>query len=300
MPSLPFANPRWLPVLQRLFPLFNRSKVVAGVRTEDRAIGPVRLRLYHPERPTGAAMLWVHGGGMMVGTERQDNRTCSTYARDLGAVVVSVGYRLAPQHPFPAANDDCYAAWAWLVERSDELGVDRSRMIVAGESGGGGHAAALSQRIRDQHEVQPMAQVLLVPMLDDRTAADPANDLGHFVWTWSDTRAGWTSYLGHEPGQPSEPEYAVAARRKDLGGLPPTWIGCGDKDLFFDEDRQYARRLHDAGVHVEFYEVPGGPHGFHVLAPDSPVSQAFVESSANFVRSIESDGSNPCSTTRSE
>ncbi len=290
MPSLPFASRRWQPLLQRLFPLVNRSKVVAGVRTEDRTLGPVRLRIYYPEtNPSGAAMLWIHGGGMIVGTEKQDNRLCSIYARELGVVVVSVGYRLAPQHPFPAANDDCYAAWEWLVDQSSQLGVDKDRLIVAGESGGGGHAAALVQRICDQHETPPMAQVLLVPMLDDRTAADPARDLGHYVWTWADTRGGWTAYLGHEPGRPSEPEYAVPARREDLSGLPPTWIGCGDKDLFFDEDQRYAASLHNAGVRVEFYEVPGGPHGFHVLEPDSPVSRAFIRSSFNFIREVDTN-----------
>ncbi len=288
VPSLPFGSIRWQPVLQRPFPLFNRTKIVDGVSAEDQTIGPVRLRIYRPDTEiSGAAMLWIHGGGMVVGTERQDNRTCSTYARELGLVVVSVGYRLAPQHPFPAANDDCFAAWQWLVDHAAELGVDPGRLIVAGESGGGGHAASLVQRIRDQHAVQPMAQVLLVPMLDDRTAADRDLDRGYFVWRWSDTRGGWTAYLGHEPGQRSEPGYAVPARRDDLQGLPPTWIGCGDKDLFYEEDRRYADRLRDAGVAVEFHDVAGGPHGFHVLVPESPVTEAFFASSREFIRSVD-------------
>lgn len=276
-PSLPYDSPFWQPLIRLVFPLAARTPVVDGVSTADLRLGHIRLRIYIPqERRSGAGMMWIHGGGMIVGTEKQDNRTCSTFARELGLVVVSVGYRLAPKHPFPAAHDDCLEAWRWFLANAAEYGVDPQRIIVAAESGGGSHAASLVHRIHDDGGTQPAAQVLLVPMLDDRTATDPSLDEGHFIWRWQDTRSGWSAWLGHEPGQDTEPAYAVPARRDDLTGLPPTWIGCGDKDLFYMEDRRYAERLEAAGVDVTFLTMPGGPHGFHVVAHDAPASLDFM------------------------
>lgn len=287
LPALPYGSRLWQPLLQRFVALANRTPVVSGVETIDLTHGHVRLRVYVPTAGcSGAGMLWIHGGGMVVGTEKQDNRTCSNYARRLGLVVVSVGYRLAPQHPFPAANDDCFAAWQWFVERAEEYSVSPTRIIIAAESGGGSHGASLVHRIRDEGGVQPAGQVLLVPMLDDRTATDPSLDLGHYVWRWRDNRGGWRAYLGHEPGQASEPDYAVPARREDLSGLPPTWIGCGDKDLFYAEDKRYAERLREAGVEVEFVTVPGGPHGFHFVAPEAPTTQRFWDDNYRWIARI--------------
>jgi len=279
LPSLPYDSPLWLPLIRFVFPLAARTPVVDGVTTTDLRIGHIKLRIYTPtEKRSGAGMVWIHGGGMIVGTEKQDNRTCSTYARELGLVVVSVGYRLAPKHRFPAAHDDCFTAWQWFLEHAADYGVDPERIIVAAESGGGSHGASLVHRVRDEGGTQPAAQVLLVPMLDDKTAVDPSLDDGHFVWRWQDTRCGWTAYLGHEPGQPTEPNYAVPARQADLSSLPPTWIGCGDKDLFYAEDKRYAERLEEAGVDVTFVTVPGGPHGFHVIAHEAPATLDFMES----------------------
>ena len=287
LPALPFGRRRLLPVLRRVMSLTFRTRVVDRVTTTDVVVGSTRLRVYRPERgASGAGMLWMHGGGMLVGTEVQDNRICSSYALDLGMVVVSVGYRLAPQHPYPAAIDDCEAAWRWLVGQAAELGLDPGRLVIAGDSAGGGLAASLTHRIRDHHDRQPAAQVLLEPMLDDRTAADTSLDLGHYVWRWSDNRAGWSAYLGHAPGGPEEPDDAVPARRTDLTGLPPTWIGCGDKDLFFAESRTHAERLRRAGVEVGFLAVAGAPHGFHILAPDARATRAWWEDNHRFLARI--------------
>ena len=287
VPTLPYGRPRWQPLLQRVFALLNRSPVVEGVSTVDLKLGHIRLRIYIPDgQRSGAGMLWIHGGGMILGTEKQDNRTCSSYARELGLVVVSVGYRLAPQHPYPAASDDCLEAWQWFLAHAADYEVDPERIIVAAESGGGSHAASLVHRIHDGDGTQPLAQVLIVPMLDDRTAADPSLDRGHYLWRWSDNRGGWTAYLGQEPGLPTTPRYAVPARRADLSGLPPTWIGCGDKDLFHAEDRRYAERLREAGVEVEFVDVPGGPHGFHIVAPEASTTRAFWSTNYAWIRNL--------------
>ena len=211
-------------------------------------------------RPSGA-LLWIHGGGYILGNTAMEDAWCTRVALELGALVVSVDYRLAPEHPFPAALDDCHAALHWLIAHAEELGVDPSRVVVGGESAGGGLAAALVQRAHDDG-LAVAFQLLVYPMLDDRTVprAEAAGEWA-LVWTPPANRYGWTSYLGREPGGAEDRPYAVPARREHLGGLPPAWIGVGDVDLFHAEDLDYARRLREAGVEVEVHEVRGMPHG---------------------------------------
>jgi acetyl esterase/lipase len=276
IPALPLHWPGVLPVL-RFATRLARSRPPAGVAVEDRRVGEACVRIYRPgAAPPRPALLWIHGGGYLFGTARQDDRRCFRYASQLGLVVVSVDYRLAPEHPFPAALDDCLAAWRWLHASATELGVDPARTAVAGESAGGGLAATLAQRLHDLGGVQPAAQVLVCPMLDDRTAARSELDpIKHRVWNNRANRTGWTAYLGQPPGAPTAPEYAVGARRLDLAGLPPAWIGVGDIDLFCDEDRAYAERLGAAGVPCELDVVPMAPHGFESIVPAAPVSRDF-------------------------
>lgn len=144
-----------------------------------------------------------------------------------------------------------------------ELGIDPQRVVLGGASAGGGLAAALAQRLRDEVAPQPRGQLLVYPMLDDRTAADTSrDDEGHIVWTNVSNRTGWTAYLGQPPGRPSVPRYAVPARCDDLAGLPPAWIGVGSADLFAAECSEYARRLRESDVPVQLDVVEGAPHGF--------------------------------------
>jgi len=260
-----------------------------GVTVDHHRIGPARIRVYRPLKgASGAGLLWMHGGGFVVGAAVQDEGLCSRYARDLGLVVVSVDYRLAPEHPFPAALDDCFAAWRWMGD-CPELNIDPTRIAVGGMSAGGGLAACLAQRIIDSGGIQPAAQILFYPMLDDRTAANRDLDLLlHPLWNNQNNRGGWQAYLGHEPGQTPDLDYAVAARRQDLAGLPPTWIGVGDIDLFFDENRVYAERLESAGVSCILHVVPMAPHGFQVVVPQAQVSKEFYEKNYRFlVRTLE-------------
>jgi len=220
-------------------------------------------------RPVGSpaeglpALLWIHGGGTILGTPEEDHELCSQLAEAAGIVVVSARYRLAPEHPFPAAHDDCYAALTWTRAHATEIGVDPERIAVGGASAGGGLAAGVVQRAVD--DGVPVAfQLLVYPMLDDRTTLRPASGRDHLIWSRASNRYAWTAYLGRSPAPGDAPEYAVPARRTDLAGLPPTWVGVGDLDLFLDEDVDYARRLEAAGVPVELVVVPDMYHAADV------------------------------------
>ncbi|MFC4242982.1 alpha/beta hydrolase [Gryllotalpicola reticulitermitis] len=264
-----------------------RPARVPGVRISDVAAGTARVRLYTPQHGSGAALVWVHGGGMVIGAPRQDDRLCAHLAAELGIVVASVDYRLAPEHPFPAPQEDCRAVWDWLVHNAAALSVDATRVAVGGASAGAGLAACLVNELRDSGGVGPVAQWLLYPMLDDRTAARQELDqIDHFVWNNAANRFGWSAVLRGVavPGAPDVPHAAVPARRTDLAGLPPTWIGVGDLDLFYDEDADYAARLRESGVPVVLEVVPGAPHGFESLAPEAPVVIELMERAREWLR----------------
>jgi acetyl esterase/lipase len=240
-------------------------------------VGEVSVRLFHP--PAGSAgphpaILWIHGGGFVIGTAAQDDRTCRRLARTHGAVVASVDYRLAPEHQFPVPLDDCHDALVWLAGRDD---VDRGRVAIAGASAGGGLAAGLALLARDRGQVRPAAQILAYPMLDDRTALRDDIDERHFrLWNNRSNRFGWRAYTGLPPGSPAVWDLAAPARHDDLSGLPPAWIGVGTLDLFHDEDVTYAGRLRDAGVDCELQIVPGAYHGFDGIRPKAAVTKQFL------------------------
>ena len=221
------------------------------------------------------AIFWIHGGGLVLGNRCMDTRSTDTWAETHGAVVVSVEYRLAPEHPAPAAIDDCFAAWKWMIDNAKMLKVDKTRVVLGGNSAGGGLAAATTQRVFDDGGQQPILQFLVYPMLDDRTVNAP-NPKTHYTWTTKSNCFGWTSYLGCAPGSEQVPKYSVPARRKDLQGLPPAWIGVGDQDLFFKEDVTYADRLAAAGVEVVLDTVEGAFHASEGLFPNAEPSKAFV------------------------
>ncbi len=252
------------------------ARPVDGVDVRDEAGEGARVRVYQPKAGgTPAALLWIHGGGLVVGTAEQDEARASRLARDLGVTVVSARYRLAPEHPFPTAADDVHAAWRWLQGNAARLGADHQRVVVAGQSAGGGLAASLAQRLRDEGGQQPVGQLLVYPMLDDRTAADRSLDRArHPIWNNRSNLMGWSSYLAHEPGCATTPDYAVPARRDALAGLPPAWIGVGTADLFLDECRAYALRLQSAAVPTKLVEIPRAPHGFDTTTRPAP-SQMF-------------------------
>lgn len=270
------VGPRALPVIRALTGLQGR-RTPADVEVLELPAG-ASVRVFRPPRPSadpGPALLWIHGGGYVIGTAAQDDRLCRRFAADLGATIASVDYRLAPEHPYPAALDDC---WAALLRLAGLPGVDPARIAIGGASAGGGLAAALAQWAADRGDVTPVLQLLVYPMLDDRSSALPRNR-DYRLWTARSNRFGWDAYLGG-----ADPQSVVPARRADLKGLAPAWIGVGTLDLFHDEDLAYAQRLRQAGVPCAVETVPGAFHGFDLLLPKAGVSQSFFASQCASLR----------------
>jgi acetyl esterase/lipase len=265
-----------LPVLPLLLP---QPKLPAGVKIEwFKTSSGQKLRVYKPAgNKTRAAMLYMHGGGMMIGFPSMDDALLASTALELDIVIVSPEYRLAPEHPYPAAIDDCNEAWHWILSNAEALAIDTKRIAIGGESAGGGLAAGSVLRIHDEGGIQPIAQWLFCPMLDDRTALDRSLDeVNHFIWDNKLNIAGWTSYLGSQIGADDVSAYAAPARRKAVKGLPKAWIGVGDIELFYEEDRKYAEALKSAGVDCQLDVVEGGPHAFEGLAPKAQVSIEYI------------------------
>ncbi len=233
--------------------------------------------LYTPPGNASArpGYLHIHGGGYIIGSPKQADITNLQVCAKLGAVVLSVGYRLAPENPIPAPLDDCYAGLAWLHEQADELGIDRNRIGIGGESAGGGLAAALAIKARDAGEYAVCHQHLTYPMLDNLTGTDaqPGDPLvGEFVWTRDSNRYGWQSYLGDAPAVAPQ----VPARVADYAGLPPAWIFTAGLDLFRDENILYAQQLLAAGVAAELIIYPCACHGFQQL-PGTRIGARFAK-----------------------
>lgn len=238
----------------------------------------VRVLVYIPKNVTTPmpGLLWIHGGGYVIGTADADDLNVKNMVTQVGCAAVSVDYRLAPETPHPGPVEDCYAALKWLYTNAAELGVDPKRLAIGGASAGGGLTAALGLLTRDRGEINLAFELLIYPMLDDRTAVttDPHPYTGEFVWTAQANYFGWESLLGKAPGSEDVSPYAAAARAENLAGLPPTYICVGSLDLFLEEDLEYARRLVRAGVPTELHLYPGGFHGFNMV-PTAQISQSF-------------------------
>ncbi|GAA2231400.1 alpha/beta hydrolase [Herbiconiux moechotypicola] len=204
------------------------------------------------------AVLWLHGGGMMLGSAAGDDALCAALSHDLGVPVITAEYRLSPEHRHPEPLDDCFAALVWLAERAD-------RVVVAGASAGGGLAAGLALLARDRGGPSIAGMQLLYPMLDDRPARRPDDAP---VWNARLDALAWSAYLG---GRTAD-EYAAPARATSLAGLSPAYLDVGDADLFLRDDLDFADRLRDAGVPVEVHVHPGAVHAFDWLVPGARTS----------------------------
>lgn len=254
----------------------------AGVDVQDHVVArasdpPLRIRVYTAhERTSAGVVLWLHGGGHVIGDVQQDDPLMHALVAGTGCVAVSVDWRRAPEHPFPAAVEDGYAALAWLTARADRLDIDPHRVVVGGASSGGGLAAGLALMVRDRGELSLHRQILIYPMLDDRQLTRSSQEVTHpRVWNSASNDLAWRHYLGPGAGRDVSP-YAAAARATDLSALPPSWLATAELDLFVDEDVDYARRLDGAGVSTDLHVYAGAMHGFDLFAPDAAVSRRFV------------------------
>jgi len=258
------------------------SPPIRGVSMQEQNIpGPagapdVPIYVFRPEDKPGPlpALIWIHGGGYVMGSVAQDELKIRELSKEAECAVIAVEYRLAPEHPFPSAIEDCYAVLKWVSENDDELQIDKSRIVVGGASAGGGLAAGLVLLARDRQEVAIQFQVLIYPMIDDCNVLPASEDHPDtFIWSRENNLIGWRSYLGCEPGKKNVSIYATPYRAENLAGLPPAIILVGDLDLFLNENIDYARRLIEAGVQTEMHVYPGAYHGFNGFAPDADVSK---------------------------
>jgi acetyl esterase/lipase len=259
---------------------------VAGVQpmptdvtvTEHRAVTNdgteilLRWHARHGTRP-GPAVLYLHGGGMIMGSAELSEGLIARYVSDSGVPMLAADYRLAPEYPHPVPVEDCYTSLVWLAENAAELGIDPARIAVMGDSAGGGLAAAVALLTRDRSGPAVTRQILIYPMLDDRTSIPDPRIVQHATWTYDDNITGWHALLGAAAGGPDVPASAAPARLTDAAGLPAAYIEVGQLDIFCDEDLAYAQLLSRAGVDVEFHLHPGIPHAFDNLAYDTEVAR---------------------------
>jgi acetyl esterase/lipase len=246
-------------------PLLAAAPDVPEAVSEDRDADGVRVRVYrHRDHVApSAGLVWIHGGGMCFGSVEGDDFMCRTWAKQLGCVIVSVDYRLAPEHPYPAHVDDCTTALRWFAANLDDLGVDPARVAIGGASAGGGIAAGTALRNKDEGGVPLRFQLLIFPMIDDRSITPSSTEMTEpRAWNRDSNRHGWNAYLAGRAGADDIPIYAAPARATvdQLRGLPPAYIDVGELDPFRDEDIAYAQKLLQAGVSCELHVTPGAYH----------------------------------------
>jgi|HubBroStandDraft_2_1064218.scaffolds.fasta_scaffold22789_2 acetyl esterase/lipase len=248
------------------------------------------LRPAHGQGPW-PGVYHTHGGGMVLGTNRTGADELALWVDEVGVIAVSVEYRLAPEHPHPAPVEDCYAGLLWTGEHCGELGIDPSRLIIAGSSAGGGLAAGTALMARDRGGPPLSHQILMCPMLDDRCITPSSQELdGEGTWDRTSNVIAWTALLGAARGGPDVSPYAAPARATDLTGLPAAFIDVGSVETFRDEAIDYAARLSQAGVPAELHLWPGGFHGFDGIAPHTALAQASRATRLGYVRRAVSGG----------
>ncbi|AWF80956.1 alpha/beta hydrolase [Microbulbifer sp. A4B17] len=234
----------------------------------------IQLRWYQKaDSKPGSAILYIHGGGLICHNISRYDLVVARYVATSGVPFLSVNYRKAPEFPYPIPVDDCYRALIWLAQHAQKLSIEPTRIGIMGDSAGGGLAAALAIMARDKKGPPLAQQILLYPMLDDRTITPDPLLLPFITWTYEDNLTGWTAYLGNQVGSPTVSPHAAPARLQDARDLPPAFIDVGELDIFRDEDIQYARQLTDAGVSTELHVRPGVIHSWELFAPDIPISQ---------------------------
>jgi acetyl esterase/lipase len=275
LPEFTFSE-ETLPLMRALMP--DAGPPASGVERTDHVVddGPVVVSVHRPAGESGAlpCVVWMHGGGTIIGNRHLDNAQLERWCKELSVCSVSVEYRLAPEHPYPAPLEDCYQAFCWTIAHAGEIGVDPSRVGVGGKSAGGLLAAALALLVRDRSGPEIRCQILDCPMLDDRLVTPSSKLAAVPLWSREDNEFGWRCYLGSLYGTADIPRTAVPARAAYLDGLPPAFVSVGTVDVLRDEDVEYALRLNQAGVPTELHVYLGVPHGtamFPGLAANEPM-----------------------------
>jgi len=284
----PFAPDR-LPIMRERSSAIEASELVEnGTVTVTEYLVPngsikVPLTVYRKAETAGnrPIIFWIHGGGLIVGHRFQEQPTHAKLVADLDLVITSVDYRLAPEYPYPAGFEDCFAALNWVAENGVELGGDPHRILIMGGSAGGNLAAACAIAARDWGKPRLIGQMLFCPMLDDRldSVSQQQYATNTKAWGGDANKFAWECYLGANQGGDGVPATAAPGRLTDLSNLPPTFLDCGDAELFRDDVVAYASRLWAAGVPTDLHIWAGGCHGFEICAPD-----AFITTGAKAAR----------------
>ena len=247
----------------------------------------ILLRWYEKEgsRP-GSAVLYLHGGGMILSNVGLYDGPVSRYVSTTGVPFLSVEYRYAPEYPHPYPVEDSYAGLRWLRDNAASLGVDAERIAIMGDSGGGGVAAGLAIHARDAGGPAIAKQILIYPMLDDRNVVPDPELVPFATWTYDDNWTGWNALLGELHTTDAVQAAASPARLTDPTGLPPAYIEVGELDIFRDEDIEYALRLAKAGVPIELHVHPAVPHAWETFAFEGDVAKRSAEDRRRVIRSV--------------
>lgn len=258
------------------------NKTITGIDDNE-----IRVRIYKPAHQDQElpVLLWIHGGGYILGSIEDNDHLCVQVVETANCVVVSVDYRLAPEHPYPAPLEDCYSALAWIADNAAALQIDKNSIGVAGASAGGGLTAGLTLLARDREYPSICFQMPLYPMINDSNDTPSANEITKgMVWNQTTNDFGWKCYLGELHGHDEVPIYAAPARAEDYRNLPYTYTCVGQLDPFRDETITYVSKLAQAGVDVEFHLYPGAYHGFESLNPQSELARNVIKEYVNAVK----------------
>ena len=235
-----------------------------------------------PDEENRPILLYYHGGGFIFGSPEITLPTAQKLAEDIGCLIILPDYRLAPEHPFPAALEDGLRVLSWLEANADRMRLDKTRIAIGGDSAGGGHAVILTAAVQDKGGLKTSSLFLVYPMLDNETGMD--GNGGTSIWTSANNRFGWESYLGGGDIAEKIVNGAVPSKIKNLRKLPPTFLATGTLDLFFEENLTFVERLKEHGVEVEQHVFEGAYHAFDVLVPDAKISQSFHKTCVSYLK----------------
>lgn len=289
---IPYFTEKKFRMMNAFMDLFFKGKIKSGKADcreayVKRADGSeLRLCIYSGKNQTGKVpgVLWIHGGGYAIGVPEIEIPFVNRLMGKMDCVIVSPDYTRSTEAPYPAAIEDCYLALLWMKEHARECGIRENQLFTGGESAGGGLAAALSLLARDRGEVAIAFQMLLYPMLDDRMVLESARNNDAPVWNTKSNACAWKLYLGQLYGSDEVPAYAAPARACDYRNMPPTCTMAGTIEPFFDETREYVKRLKESGTKVRFKEFPECYHGFDIVASKSSVGKAAIQYYRNAFR----------------